>query len=74
MHRRQYIPGSHVKVSRRELAKYNAGLRRAVIDMAAQRQREHEEEAKRQQTGIRGFINRVKRTLTEPIAFGRKAS
>jgi hypothetical protein len=71
MHRRQYIPGSHVKISRAEQKAINERLREEIHqrDAAERRYRaqERDERQRRETTGVRGFINKTKKFLTRPI-------
>lgn len=78
MHRRQYLPGSHIKFSRTKLARENAVLketrrREAELQAALESGRKAAEERK-QNSGIRGFLNKAKRALTKPLSFRRRAS
>jgi hypothetical protein len=70
-HRRQYIPGSHVKISRAEQKAINERLREELHqrDAAERRYRaqERDERQRRETTGVRGFINKTKKFLTRPI-------
>ena len=67
MHRRQYIPGSHVKVSRAALAQQNTDLHGALDRVVAYARSikataDHlaQEKHQRETTGLRGFVNRLR--------------
>jgi hypothetical protein len=71
MHRRSYIPGSHVKISRAEQKAINDRLREEIHqrDERDRRFRAEQREAARraETTGLRGFINKTKKFLTRPL-------
>jgi hypothetical protein len=78
MHRRQYIPGSHVKISRAEQKAINEQLREQLHqrDEAERRYRAEQRDAahRAQTTGLRGFINKTKKFMTQPLFKSRRVA
>lgn len=80
MHRRSYLPGSHVKRNRARLLDENKGLQGRVEDMAGTIRRQNYEitrlrdvEAKTLRSRVRRLMDRVRRLirvarLTRPVA------
>lgn len=78
MHRRQYIPGSHVKRNRTRLEAENKQLlelaRAKEAEARAHADRASNLEANAAKVAWRKFVEKTKRVLTSPIKFGRNAA
>jgi hypothetical protein len=76
MHRRSYMPHDGAKLSRAQLARVNAKLRKDVEArdefIRAQREEQQRRNREREATGIRGFLNKARRILNTPIRLSRR--
>jgi len=78
MHRRRYIPGSHIKISRAELAQINRALAKKAEHLAGvaadARKGQREAQAQTFAAKTRSFVEGVKRVFTTPIRLRRRSA
>lgn len=78
MHRRQYLPLSHLKLSRRQLRRQIEQEREQTAalaeELSAQTKLRHAAEQNTIAAKARAAMNTVKRFMTRPISFGRRAA